>query len=467
MSDYSKEEQEHVIKAVGRFEQMLRLKEAYYFEHDDLETIIAYYLEGNFHQKALKAIRFATGQYPDSSVFLLRKSQLLASSGDFEAALALLEELEIFEPGNVEIYITRGGINSMLGKPEASIAAYKLALKIDRSLEDVYLFIAFEFQTLQKYGQAARYLRKCLQMNPDNEPALYEMSFCFDISGKYKAGIQFFNEFIDEHPYSATAWYVLGHMYSGRQDFKRAASAFDYALVIDETYTSAWINKAGCLMALEQYKDAIACYKAAIKLEEPDGYTFLHIGECYENLEEHQQAMDYYQKAVELDEGIADAWAGIGVLMDYAGRSTEAMAYIRRAINLEPENGNLWVLLGDMQQRCGDYQAAEECFEKAITVSPELEEAWIYFSDFLMLQQRADDAFVVMTTCLQYHHENARLVYQSCEVMLRAGREAEAMLMCEFALDLDYKMHEKMLEELPSFGLNSEIRRLIDINRPI
>lgn len=51
--------------------------------------------------------------------------------------------------------------------------------------------------------------------------------------------------------------------------------------------------------------------------------------------------------------------------------------------------------------------------------------------------------------------------------MLRAGREAEAMLMCEFALDLDYKMHEKMLEELPSFGLNSEIRRLIDINRPI
>lgn len=465
MNEFPKEEQEHVSLAVKRFEQMLRLKEAYFFDHDDLEDIISFYLQENLQQKALKAIRFASGQYPGSTVFVLRKSQVLAAGGQFQEALDLLEDLEIFEPGNPEIHITRGGIYSMTGNAAASIESYKAALRIDRSIEDIYLFIAFEFQNQHKYGQAARYIRKCLQMNPGNETALYEMSFCFDIAGKFKSGIRFFNTFLDTNPYSKVAWYVLGHLYCKQLDYHRAIEAFDFAIVVDENFAAAWFNKANCLMSLENYNEAISCYKETFRLEEPDPYTFLYLGECYENLQDHLQAMEYYRKAVEMDELLADGWAGIAVLTDYSGKISEAVVYLKRALNIEPDRATFWFILGDLQMRSGELPSAEESFRKVTECEPDYEDGWIYLSNLYLDQGKFTNALDVMTACMEFHQENPRMIYQSCEVLLQAGREQEALLICCRAFELDFDLHEKMLEELYSFGLNSEIRRLIEIYR--
>jgi tetratricopeptide (TPR) repeat protein len=211
--------EDDISPMVSRFEEMIKQNDAYYFERHDLEDIVDYYINTNHHQKALKAIRFATNQYPDSTFFLLRKSQLIAAEGQYDESLNLLEQLEIFESGNPEVFITKGSIYSMLARPKDAIQSYKQALRLDRKIEDVYLFIAFEFQNMNMYGQAARYLRRCLQLNPDNEAALFEMSLCFDVTAKFNSGIKFFNAFLDKNPYSKVAWYALGHLYSKLQQF--------------------------------------------------------------------------------------------------------------------------------------------------------------------------------------------------------------------------------------------------------
>ncbi|MCB0820716.1 MAG: hypothetical protein KDC13_08840, partial [Bacteroidetes bacterium] len=256
MNEYP-EENENNDLAVKRFEQMLRDNDEYFFDRDDLEQIVEHYILGNHHNKALKAISFATGQYPGSTYFLLRKSQLLSAEGRYKEALDLLDEVEIFEPGNPEIAITRGGIYSMLSLPEKSIEAYKNALRIDRTFEEIYLFIAFEFENQGKYGKAARYLKRCLKLNPENESAIFEMSFCFEAAHKLDAGIRYFNEFLDENAYSKAAWYVMGQLLSKKQEYKKAVTAFDFATVIDEEFGAAWFNKANSLAAMESYEEAI------------------------------------------------------------------------------------------------------------------------------------------------------------------------------------------------------------------
>jgi len=120
MKEFSQNEGEF-NESVSRFEQMLKRKERYYFDRDDLEDIVEFYINVNHHQKALKAIHFAEGQFPDTTFFTLRKSQLLSANGQYDEALRLLNDLEIFEPGNPEIFVTRGSIYAMQSRPAEAI----------------------------------------------------------------------------------------------------------------------------------------------------------------------------------------------------------------------------------------------------------------------------------------------------------------------------------------------------------
>jgi tetratricopeptide (TPR) repeat protein len=450
--------------AVRRFEKMLRENANYFFDLDDLENIVEFYIIENHHHKAMKAISYAKGQYPDSTYFTLRKSQLLSADGQYDTALSLLDEVEIFEPSNPEIFMTRGGIYSMLGKPQEAINAYKAALRLDRGIEELYLFIAFEFQNQNQYGKAARYLKKCLQINPENESALYEMSFCFDAAQKLEAGIVYFNSFLDDHAYSKIAWYALGHLHSKLQNFKKAIEAFDFAIVIDETFAAAWFNKANTLAASERYEEAIVAYKELFKLEEPDAFTFLYIGECYENLDQYPEALKYYEKSAELDEFLPDAWVGIGVVLDFLDRTKESLAYVKKGINLDPTRGTFWFILGDLQLKMGFQAEAEESYQKVIEFEPENDEIWIFLSNLLMQQNRNEEAVAIMHECMKYHTGNARLIFQSCEAELSAGNDRSAYVLAEVAISLDKEMAAKMLLELSRFGMNSVIRGLVERN---
>ena len=86
-----------IFPMVSRFEEMLKRNEAYYFERQDLEDIVDYYIQENAPQKAMRAIRFADSQYPDTSFFTLRKAQLWASNGKHQEALDAVEHLILFE----------------------------------------------------------------------------------------------------------------------------------------------------------------------------------------------------------------------------------------------------------------------------------------------------------------------------------------------------------------------------------
>lgn len=461
MNEFS-EEYENPKFAVKRFETMLQLNEQYYFDRDDLENIVEFYIHENHHQKALRVIKFASGQYPDSTYFLLRKSQLLSADGKYDDALDLLNEVEIFEPGNPEVFITRGGIYAMLGRSSDAIESYKAALRIDRNFDEIYLFIAFEFQNQGKYGKAARYLRRCLTMNPENESAIYEMSFCFDVTNKLDAGIVFFNAFINKYPYSKVAWYALGHLYSKKQDYINGIKAFDYATVIDDGFASAWFNKANCLAASEKYEDAIEAYKEIFRLEEPDAATFLYIGECYENIDQYPEALKYYQRSASLDEMLADAWVGIGVVLDFMDRSNEALVHIKKGINIEPNRGTFWFILGDIQLKMGFVQEAEEAYLKVIEFEPDNEDIWFFMSNLMLQLNRKDDAYNFIQESFKYHPGNVRLTFHASEIELHRGNHQEALILAEIALSMGGNMSDQSPDDIPRLFSLPEFQNLVE-----
>lgn len=465
MNDYSREEQEKISVAVNRFEKMIRLSENYFFDHEELEKIIEHYMLKNLHQKAMKVIRFAKDQYPSSGVFILRKSQVLSASGKFKEALVLLEKLDVLEPGNPEIPLTRGGIFSMLDNPQKSINYYKEALALDPSIEDAYLYIAIEYQHLKKHGLAIKYLKKCLLLDPENETALFEIFHCFDQSSRLKAGVQFFNLFLDEYSYNQTAWYCLGYLLSRQHDHEKAIEAFDYALLIDDAYGIASFSKANSQCALERYEDAIVSYNETLKINGEDAYVHAYLGECYEHLGQFESAKTHYQQSIDLDENISDAWIGMAVVMDAQDKTNEALFYVQKAISLDPDRGSYWYIQGDLQLKKGDIASAVQSYQMVIDTEPENEEIWISLSNVYLEQGNIITADALMRSGMEFHKDKARFLYQYCEVLLRSAKTQEALTVCEEALVKDYHLHEKIQNELTFFNSNQDIRRLIETYR--
>jgi len=161
---------------------------------------------------------------------------------------------------------------------------------------------------------------------------------------------------------------------------------------------------------------------------------------------------------------LPDAWIGIGVVLDFLDRTNESLAYIKKGINLDPTRGTFWFILGDLQLKLGFHAEGEESYRKVIEFEPENEEIWVFLSNLLMERGRSDEAVTLMQECMKYHTGNARLIFQSCEVELNAGHDRSAYVLAEVAIALDKEMAAKMLLELSRFGMNSNIRGLIERN---
>ncbi len=84
------DQQKQIRYSIERYEEMIRNKDAYFFDVDAFVNIVDYYIERNDPVKALQVIEYAKDQHPDSVEFLLREAQLLAMVERFDDALYIL-----------------------------------------------------------------------------------------------------------------------------------------------------------------------------------------------------------------------------------------------------------------------------------------------------------------------------------------------------------------------------------------
>jgi tetratricopeptide (TPR) repeat protein len=140
---------------VERYENMLAEGGSYFFDSEEFEEIIDYYIDINQASKALKAISLAERHYPFSVGFLLRKAQILSSTGNTKEALNILSNAEAIEPQNPEIYMVRGGTYSIMGLSDQAIDCFKEAARLDTGHRDeIYLYMAYEYENISQFDNA-------------------------------------------------------------------------------------------------------------------------------------------------------------------------------------------------------------------------------------------------------------------------------------------------------------------------
>lgn len=461
----NQDDHKEVIHSVNRFKSMVKNKEQYYFDCEEFLDIVEYYILRSEFEQANNAMEYAKALHPSNTSLKIMEAQILIGLLKFKKALELVEEIESYEPYNLDLMLVKGAVLSRLRMTDRAIEVFRKSLDYAEFKDEIYHFIASEYQKNLDYEDAIKYYKLSLKENPDNEAALFELNMCFECTTAFYDAIKFYNQLIDLDPYSESIWFNLAGAYCKLENWDKAVECYDYALAINASFSSAYFNKANALASKGDYLAAIEVYKESYEYEEPTFITFGYIGECFERLKAYDNAMDYYKQALIKNEEYGEAWLGLAICLDAQGKLNEAYAAIAKAIEIDDEDPDYWYTSSEIEEKLGYVDESITSMRKAISLAES--DATLFLDYLLLLNRQLDTKLVeeVLEDGIARFSNQAELLYFKTFIRLKRGKYQSAYEAFELALSLDYSKHKKIFELYPAAKDDQNILELIDIYR--
>jgi Tetratricopeptide repeat. len=353
---------------VKRYEQFLSGTATGYFDVEELENIVEYYLRHGRTKDCTKALELGLKLHPNNHALKTKRAKIYLATGDDKKAFRLLDSLT--ETTDYEVILLKIEVLAKLGRiKEANILSHKLITNEADDLDNVCLDIAYIYLGLGHYHVALELLEKGDSFNPLNAELLYELAFCYEQNENFENAIAVNIRIIDIDPFANEAWFNLGQLYFATQDFSKALDAYEYALAIDEKDSLTCIQKAHVLFQLDQFDEALETYQEYKKMTTYGQWqTDIFIAECYEKMEKYEESISYYKQSLEAHPENYDALTGIAICLLEQEEYAESLPYIEQALALNQEAADAWVYLAEANVGIDDVENALLAYLKSITI---------------------------------------------------------------------------------------------------
>lgn len=412
--------------SVSKFESMLQKNHILFFDVDEFEEIIEYYLELGKMSKAKHALQIGLNQHPSAISLKLLQVEVMIFEDELQQASVILDELEMIEPSNSEVYVQKANLYSKLNQHEKAIDLLKYALPLADDLVDVYSLIAMEYLFIENYQEAKKYFKKCLSEDIEDYMSLQQLLFCYDILEENDEAIAFLNAYLDKNPYCEVAWHYLGKQHLVKEELNEALRCFDFAIISDDTFTGAYFEKAKVLEKLENYQKAIENYKITLTLDDASPLVYLHIGRCFEKMNDDVTAEQYYFKAVHEDPQLSKSWLTLAEFYYLRGNHSKALNYINKVLLLEDNNPYYWRRCAEINFCLQDYQRAEYAFSQAVEFGDYSLNTLINWTDLLLLNENYVKALSVASDAMRIFPDEITMFYRVSIAFAGVGNISES-----------------------------------------
>ncbi len=444
---------------VERFELMVRKNENYFFDTEEFENIINYYMHKNNMMRCELALNKAMLQHPYSTSLMLKKVHFLICNNLLDRALHILKKLEQTEPDNTDIYMAKACIFSQKGEHQKAIREYEKILLLEEDCVDINMFLAQEYEALGNYDQAEFYYKKELDSNLELDYVIQDLHFLYELQGREEEFIDYIRDYITEHPFSWIAWDNLGLAYYNLLLYEKAIEAFDYVSAINENYIYAYLYKANSLFYLERYNDAIATAHLGLKYQEAP-ILYCVIGDCYKEKEDFDLAMQYFKEALKRDEDYPYGHIGLALCYSEQGITESAILHLNKALAVEDNNPDFLRIATDIYSNAEMREETEVFFKKLLKIEPRNTEGWLDFSDFLFSIEDIPAAIDVLQQGLIQNPRNAGLTYRLAALHLLKGNEFEGIVCLQEALQYN-PLTKELFDYAPELTDNETVIEII------
>ena len=360
--------QDFFSDSIIKFESMINSNKFLFFDSEEFESIIIYYLESGNSSMANKAIKMAIEQYPKNTSILLLKVEALIFENNIEEAEKIIDSLYEIDRNNSEIIIQKSRILSKRKKHSKSINLLKKISKDCEFYSDALVMIGKEYLFIDNFENAKEKFKEYIKNHQLDYAVLNNLLYCFDALGNTDNTINYLNDFLEENPYCEVAWHQLGKQYLKKDLFKEALTAFDFAIISDDSFVGAYLEMGKVLEKLNKINQAIEQYEIVTKIDEPNPFALYRIACCHNKLGNIELAISYYNKTVEEDPIHDSAWMSLATSYYKQKDYLEAKNHLIKAIEIDSENIKYWELYCKINLDLNNNEEVEISFKEILSL---------------------------------------------------------------------------------------------------
>jgi protein O-GlcNAc transferase len=208
---------------------------------------------------------------PDNPDALHLRGVIKMQTGDFPAAIGLIEKAIEKHPYHCDFYINLGNALAHHGQIDAAIGVYQQGL----------------------------------ELNPHHVDGHHNLGNLFKRAQRFLEAVQAFQHALALQPQRAEAHNDLGNVFIELGQIGDAIASFNQAIALKPDFAVAMNNLGTAFKVLERYPDAIKCYQQAAAINERYAEALNNLGATFEAMGNPDAAIQYFRKALAIRPDLA------------------------------------------------------------------------------------------------------------------------------------------------------------------
>ncbi|MGE4289673.1 MAG: tetratricopeptide repeat protein [Salinivirgaceae bacterium] len=457
-------ENREMASSIKRYESLRKAGVFAYFDVEEFENIVNFYIDNNQLKKAQGACLSGLSIHPTASELKLKNAQLYVALGNPNEAIQWLAKVNELNDHSHEFHLTKGMAMVLLGLMEKAEAHFDraLAISILDEKEDTLYNIGEALENSGNFYLAIKYYQLGNKHFPDNEEFLFRLGFCFDRMAEFDQSIAAYQRYLDFNPFSENVWYNIGIIYNKIEQFNNAVEAYDYAIALDGTHYDALFNKANSLANAEKHHEAIQTYKEYLSIYENSLTALYYIGECYIQLKDYDAALQNFDAILKENKDFSEAYYGKALVYDELEQFDAAIVNYKKTIELDGENTDAWFSLGNLYNKLERDQDALEAYEQTLKQNKFDIEAWLAYAKTYFILGKTVDSIRIINEAIDYMPDYSELLYALSAYYLAGDDLDSGLKWFANAYKIDSENFNQVFEIYPKAKDLAEIQQIIN-----
>ena len=421
-----------------------------------------YFSLGDMSNAVRYAEQAAEGLGQDGQM-LTQMAGILASAGQGERAINLLDRAIALDPTSGDPYFTKGLLLLNLkrqpeaeqtiraglarapdsaaghyhlgrilldaGKGEEAAASLERAIAVNASFEPAYLALASIYESRQAQDRAIAVLRKYLQtVNPRNRGIRHQLVRVYIATKDYQGARNELNDLLAEDPSDLDAQLRLALLYGEEKEYPKAIDQLTHILKARPTELKIRDYLGYLYEESKDTKKAIETYTFNIQLEPSYFEGHLHLGMLYYRLKQFPEAVTHLTQALTINAKQPEAHIVLGLTYLQQDQFEEAAKVLEEGTKQNPKSADLYFNLGTVYDKLNRFDDVVRVMETAIGLDPHHADALNYLGySYAERGVKIDQALSLTKRAVALKPSNGYYVDSLAWAMFKSGMFTEAL----------------------------------------
>lgn len=337
-----------------------------------------------------------------------------------------------------------GGFAQILRKNHGQPPAKTLSSADSLMIKQFY-FGALREKTIENYQLAADMFRRVIDIDPQNDAAMYELSAIYNTQNQEKKAEQYIKNAVAIKPDNEWYWLLLADIYKRNNNLPELVPVFDELIRIKPDTQEFYFDKANAFVRQNKIPEAAS---ELDKIEKRFGLSG-NLARARERLllqSGHPEKMiDNLEKQIAQTPEDVKNYIYLGELYLKAGEKEKALNILKKGLSFDPYNGYIKLSLADLYRSIGEVDEAfiqlKEAFtDRKLQVDQKVRIVLSFFplfSDVLARAQAEELAAIIVKT----HNDDPKAHALLGDVLFQEQKYPEAKTAYQAALKLNEQVY--------------------------